>query len=199
MKKILTALAIGAAFAATPASAQWYVGAGVGTAKGTGSGTAGAAQYSANSSRQTSGKIYGGYQFTQNWGIEAQYTDLGRYNYTLTSGAASDTGSAKAKQWGIAGTGTLPLSNNFYLMAKLGLSANRVSLTPTSVTSGGVTTTVGGNGSKTDLLAGIGAGYNFDKNIGLRVEYENFGKMANITNGGTIKGDNFSVSLRYSF
>lgn len=199
MKKIITALAIGTAFAAAPASAQWYVGGGVGTAKGTGSGTVGAAQYSANSSRQTSWKIYGGYQFTQNWGIEAQYTDLGRYGYTLTSGAASATGNASANQWGIAGTGTLPINNDFYLMAKLGVSANRVSLSSASVTSGGVTTTVGGNGSKADLLAGIGAGYNFNKNLGLRVEYENFGKMANITNGGSIKGDNFSVSLRYAF
>ena len=199
MKRMILAVAIGAAFAAAPASAQWYVGGGVGTAKGTGSGSTGAAQYSSSGSRQTSWKIYGGYQFTTNWGVELQYTDLGRTNYTLTSGPASATGSASANQWGISGTGTLPINDQFYLMGKLGVSGNRVSLGSASVTNAGVTTTISGNGSKADLLAGIGAGYNFNKSLGLRVEYENFGKMATITNGGSIKGDNFSVSLRYAF
>ena len=200
MNKLLIAVAIAGACAAAPASAQWYIGGGVGAAQaklGSFSPAAGATA-NGNSSRDTSWKIYGGYQFTPNWGLEAQYTDLGKYDYTVTAGAVSASGSYKAQQWSIAGTGTLPLSNNFYLMAKLGISSNHVSGSNACGAIVGCTSVSGGN--KTDLLAGLGVGYNFNKNWGIRFEYENFGKMANVQNsGGSIKGDNWALTAKYSF
>ena len=199
MKRILMAVAVLGAFAAAPASAQWYVAGGVGSAQAKFGSTSPAAgvTLNGNSSRDTSWKVYGGYQFTPNWGIEAQYANLGRYSYTVTNGAASGSGNYRADQWSIAGTGTLPLSNDFYLMGKLGVSSNHVS--GTNATAGNVTVTTT-SGSKSDLLAGVGVGYNFNKNIGLRFEYENFGKMANVSNGGgSIKGDNWALSVKYSF
>ncbi len=51
-------------------------------------------------------------------------------------------------------------------------------------------------GSQDDLV-----GYNFNKNVGVRFEYENFGKFS--SNGGVggsaIKGDNWGISLKYAF
>jgi OOP family OmpA-OmpF porin len=198
MKKILMAVAIVGAFVAAPASAQWYAGVGVGSAQaklGSFSPATGV-NVNGNSNRDTSWKLYGGYQFTPNWGLELQYSDLGRFNYNVSAGALSGNGTYKADQWSLAGTGTLPLNQNFYLFGKLGFSANHVS--SSNVTVGGVTVT-SSSGNKTDLLAGLGAGYNFNKNIGIRLEYENFGKLANVQNGGSIKGDNWAVSLKYSF
>jgi OOP family OmpA-OmpF porin len=168
-------------FFASPASAQWYVGAGVGAgqAKLSNNGTV-----QGNDSHETSGKIFGGYQFTPNWGIEGQYVYLGKYD--VTNGGGS--GSYKPESWGLAATGTIPLSNNFYLMGKLGAAFNRLRDSNFS------------GGNKTDLLAGVGAGYNFNANWGIRAEYENFGKITkNNNNGGDIKGDNWTVSVKYSF
>src|SRR5438552_14704809 len=102
MKKILSALALSAAFAATPASAQVshvYIGAGVGTAN--------------TDSSEFSWKILGGYQHDRHWGIEAAYTDLGRYR------------DSSADSLSLALTGTLPLDRRWALMAKAGVASNR--------------------------------------------------------------------------
>ncbi|HEY4375439.1 MAG TPA: outer membrane beta-barrel protein [Burkholderiales bacterium] len=181
MKKILMAAAIVGAFVATPASAQWYLGGGVGAghAKLGNNGT-----IQGNDSYDTSAKVFGGYNFTPNWGIEGQYAYLGKYDYSFPGGS----GSYKPESWGLAATGTLPLPHNFYLMAKLGAAFNR--LRDNNI----------GSGNKTDLLVGAGAGYNFTPNWGLRLEYENFGKMAkNINGGGDVKGENWAVSVKYTF
>ncbi len=198
MKKILMAVAIAGAFVAAPASAQWYVGAGVGSAQA----KLGAYSPAANvnvtgtSNRDTAWKILGGYQFTPNWGAEMQYSDLGHYNYTLSQPGASATGNYKANQWSFAGTGTIPFGN-FYGFGKLGISANHVSTSSACIPAGCLTN---GSGYKSDLLAGVGVGYNFTKNIGLRLEYENFGKLTNVSNGGgSVKGEDWALSVKYSF
>lgn len=204
MKKILMAAAIAGVFVAAPASAQWYLGGGIGAGQaklGSQSASAGTTTVTVqgNTDWNTSGKIFGGYQFTPNWGVEGQYVYLGKSNFSATSnnGTVSGNGSFNAQSWGIAATGTLPLSNSFYLMAKLGAAFNHVDNINGCATGPGGTACVGGNDNKTDLLVGAGAGYNFTPNWGLRVEYENFGKMAK--NVGDVKGQNFAVSVKYSF
>ena len=166
---------------ASPASAQWYVGVGAGSAQAK-LGSNGTLQ--GNDSNETSGKVFAGYQFTPNWGVEGQYVYLGSYNVTSAGG----NGSYKPESWGVAATGTITLSNNFYLMGKLGAAFNRLS-----------DSNLGG-GNHTDVLAGVGVGYNFNANWGIRGEYENFGKISkNINNGGDIKGDNWALNVKYSF
>ena len=194
------------AIISVPASAQWYAGAGVGSSNATGINGSGAVTATTNvtisgGTRETSWKLYGGYQFTPNWGVEAQYTDLGKRSPTLTisgPGGGSAGLSVSPSQWSIAGTGTMPLSNNFYLLGKLGVSRNEIDNVTATV--GGVTITASG-ARKTDLLAGLGVGYNFNKNVGVRFEYENFGKFSSNTgvSGSAIKGDNWGISLKYAF
>ena len=194
------------AIISVPASAQWYAGAGLGSRNFTGINGSGAVTATTNvtisgGTRATSWKLYGGYQFTPNWGVEAQYTDLGKRSATATfSGAVVGSAglNASASQWGIAGTGTMPLSNNFYLLGKLGVSRNEIANVTATV--GGVTITGSGT-RKTDLLAGLGVGYNFNKNVGVRFEYENFGKFSSNTgvSGSAVKGDNWGISLKYAF
>ena len=206
MKKILMAAAIAGAFVAAPASAQWYIGAGVGAGKakmGSTSATSGAVTVTANGNDDydTSAKVFGGYQFTPNWGLEAQYVHLGKTDFSISSNVPGVTGSGsyKAESWGIAATGTLPLPNNFYLMGKLGAAFNRVEGGNYCATGPGGTACGNlGNERKTDLLAGLGVGYNFNPKLGIRLEYENFGKMSK-GNGGDIKAENWAVNLKYSF
>ena len=159
MNKLLVAGAFSAALLAGPASAQMYLGAGVGAAK--------------TDTHETSWKLYGGYQFNPTWGIEAGYTDLGHY-----LGSSIDS-------WSLAGTATFPLSASWSLFGKLGAVENRPRFATAT--------------NHTDLLAGIGVGYSLTKNVGLRLEYEDYGKLSNVSNGANSKGSNLGLSVKYSF
>lgn len=193
MKKIFAAAAIAAAFIATPALAQGYVGLGLGSSKATGAdGTlAGTTVTGANTSKG-SVKVYGGFQFTPNWGIEAQYTDLGNRTFQLTNPfvVGVGSGSVKASQFSIAGTGTLPVAANFSLLGKLGVSANRASGSATAPF-------IVSSANKSDLLVGVGVAYNITPKLAVRLEYEDFGKFT--MNGRSARASNTSINLQYRF
>jgi OmpA-OmpF porin, OOP family len=199
-------IALGA-LVAMPASAQWYAGAGVGTSNVTGINGTGAVTATTNATitgfqNRNTWKLYGGYQFTPYWGIEAQYANLGKRNGLATfSGAVVGNAplSANMSQWSVAGTGTLPLTDVFYLLAKLGASRNSTD----NITATVSTVTLSTNSQdKTSIFGGLGGGFNINKNIGVRVEYENFGKFT--ANGGlvgasSVRADSWSISLKYLF
>ena len=159
MKKLLMAAAFSAALMAGPASAQMYLGAGVGEAR--------------TDTTKTSLKLYGGYQYNPTWGVELGYTDLGRYQ------------GSNVESWSVAGTGTVPLGQRWSLLGKLGAATNRPRFANAS--------------NHTDLLVGVGVGYSMTKNVGLRVEYENFGKLSNVSNVNNSRGSNLGLSVKYSF
>ena len=195
MKKVFLAGAIAAAFVAMPASAQWYVGGGVGSSKINGAdGVVTPLMITGADSNKASVKIYGGYQFTPNWGVEAQYADLGNRDFAIRNlaGVQLATGSLKATQFSIAGTGTLPLSSNFSLFGKLGISSNHGKIAAVGVAD---------RGTKTSPLVGVGVAYNFNPKLAVRLEYEDFGKFSNDggASGGAIRANNFGLSLQYAF
>jgi OOP family OmpA-OmpF porin len=159
MKTLLAAAALGTILAAGQASAQAYVGAGLGAAR--------------TDSTETSAKLYGGFQVTPNWGAELAYTDLGRYR------------GANIGSWSLAGTGTMPLGSGWSLMGKLGAASNRPKF--------------GGSSNHSDVFVGLGVGYAISKNLGVRLEYEDFGKLSNTNNAGNSRGNNLGLSLQYGF
>lgn len=183
MKKILTACAVAAAaLVSVPAFAQGYVGAGFGSSKISGfdNGT-----ISGGNTNKGLVKIYGGFQFTPNWGLEGQYSNLGSRAITNAGLAA---GSFTSSQFSIAGTGTLPLSSGFSLLGKLGASGNRISGSANL-----------GSANSTGVLIGVGAAYNITPALSVRLEYEDFGTMAKINNGSTVRANGYSLSLKYGF
>lgn len=185
MKHIFTACALAAAaLLAAPAFAQGYIGGGFGSSKLTGVDGDG---YTGGNTSKGLVKIYGGYQITPSWGVEAQYADLGRRTLAL---AGVNVGSFGISQMSIAGTGTLPLGSGFSLLGKLGVSSSR----PTG--SG-----VSGN-SKTSALIGFGAAYSITPALSARVEYEDFGKLGDQSNNGvnnSVRANGYSISLKYAF
>jgi OOP family OmpA-OmpF porin len=188
MKKLLVVAALASTFMATSAFAQGYIGFGLGSAnvRGTNS-TVGAVSVTGGDSSKGSAKIYGGFQFTPNWGLEAQYSDLGSRNYTVTNAGVVTTGSARSSQYSLAGTGTLPMGNSFALIGKLGVSANRAGYP--------------GSNNKTSVMAGVGVSYSITPRLAVRLEYEDFGKFSdnNGFGGGSIRATNTSLNLQYAF
>ncbi|MBL8386072.1 MAG: porin family protein [Burkholderiales bacterium] len=189
------AASLAAGLAAGSASAQWYAGAGLGVAGAAIDGSAGAIGLSARDKRNTSFKLVGGYQFTPHWGVEAQFTDLGRAGYNACVGATCGAGSVGLRQWSVTGTGTYTLANNYFVFGKLGVTWNQAR--GDAFCAAGA---CGGSpaGTRSDLLAGLGVGYQFSRNISMRLEYEHFGRAVS-GNGFSAKADNWSASLRYTF
>lgn len=159
MKKLLVAAIAAATLFAGQASAQLYLGAGVGSSK--------------TDNREDSWKLYGGYQFNPTWGVELGYNDLGQYR------------GADMESWSLAGTGTMPLNERWSLLGKLGAAFNRPQFA--------------GADDRTALLVGLGVGYSLSRNVGLRVEYEDFGRLSKGGVGSGSKGNNVSLSMKYLF
>lgn len=183
MKK-LALIAVVAALA-VPFAAQAdgsYLGVNVGSAKQKVS-----VNGNSGSARDTAAKVYGGYNFDKNFGVEAGYADFGNAQKTLADGTSFN---AKSHAFYFAGTATAPINDQFAVFAKLGVTANRSKL---SSSSGGNTTK-----NNTDAMIGVGASYAINNQLSAVAEYENFGKVAK-GNGGDIKAEMYSVGLRYKF
>lgn len=122
---------------------------------------------------ETSWKVYGGYQFTPYIGLEVGYNDLGR-----NQGADVET-------WTLALTGTMPMNESWSLLGEVGASQNRSHFLDAN--------------SHTDLLLGLGVGYNFNKNTSVRLLYEEFGKLSDVGSVNNSNGHNLGLSVKYAF
>jgi OOP family OmpA-OmpF porin len=140
--------------------------------------------------KDTGFKFYGGYGFTRNWGAEVGFVDLGKVNNVYRVGTANISLNYRTRSLYAAGTGTLPLNDRFSLFGKLGVAANRTS---GSVSAAGIN--FNGRGTESSLMGGIGAKYDFTPNLGVVLEYEDFGKV----DDGNAKANMWSAGVRYKF
>lgn len=190
MKKQVIATILGAALA-LPLIAQaegFYIGANVGRAEQKLSAGGESAKET-----DTGFKLYGGRDFTKNFGIEVGYVNFGKVGGSITDSVGTWSVSLKPSALYLAGTGTLPLSEQFSLFAKAGVSFNRTKISVSTPDISGSTTK-----STTAALLGIGAAYQFAPNMSVVAEYENFGKVLD-EDGINVKADLISVGLRYKF
>jgi opacity protein-like surface antigen len=79
----------------------------------------------------------------------------------------------------------MPIGERWSALGKLGVTSNRARFT--------------GAGSRSDLLVGAGIGYKFSSNVGLRLEYEDFGKLSDVANVNNSRGRTLGMSVKYSF
>ena len=75
-----------------------------------------------------------GYEFMPNWALEVSLADLGRVNASgsLAGGGTVQT-SAKLRSAGIGVAGSLPLSDSFALIGRLGVASNKTSVRGTAM------------------------------------------------------------------
>mgnify|MGYP001008407447 CR=1 FL=1 len=149
--------------------------------------------------KDTGYKIYGGYQISPYWGVEATYFDLGKAtaNGTILNGSTviPTNLSAKATAWGLAGVFTAPISDGFSVFGKLGLVRSELK---TSVSAIGV---VGNNQkeSSTGANFGFGAKYDFTSNLAIRAEWERLKKMGDDATTGETDIDFVSAGITFKF
>lgn len=167
---------------------------------------------SSSDDKDTGWKIYGGYQFTPNFALEAAYLDLGEA--TAKSGAAGlfNVGSGffpgslyiKAKGEATAfvldGIGKIAVAPWLDLFAKAGVyrSELKVTVTAGATDSGGVyEASESEKDNSTGLHAGLGADFNVTPNIAIRAEWERLSKVD--FEDGETDLDMLSVSAIYRF
>jgi opacity protein-like surface antigen len=120
---------------------------------------------------RVSPKIFGGYEFTPNWGVEAGYTKF------------DDAPGYNSNSSYLAGKYTVPLDERFSAFAKLGLEhSERTNWSRQTDRDNG-------------LYGGLGVQYALNSKLAITAEYERYGKDKS---SGT-KADVYTVGLKYGF
>lgn len=133
-------------------------------------------------------KVFGGYQFNRNVGLEVAYVDLGKASYSGFAGPAPVTG-GKVEVTGVnlSAIGAWPVAPNLDVFGKIGFLSWE---DKASDVTGGVPFSDKIEG--TDLSFGFGAAWHLTRNVRLRVEWERF-------RVDDTDADLFSVGAVYKF
>lgn len=170
LKPFLSATLLGLAVVSTPALSQdsaWYIGAGGGETKFKNGCTAVPGPGSCDDNG-TYWKVFGGYQFNTNFGVEIGYIDFGKME-RQTTGVASDSFDATGFESVLVAT--IPFTQAFGIYGKFGIYGWNVDY----VATGTVNTRADTSGR--DMTYGFGARYDLTKNIALRLEWQRYFDM----------------------
>lgn len=132
-----------------------------------------------------------GYNVTPNIAVEGAYTIVGDSTVDVI-GVGSITYHQSVLS--IAAVGSYPIANSFSVFAKAGLDMVNGKL---DATAGGSTASV--SATTSNFLYGIGAQYDFTKQVGIRVQYQNFGKSKAESSATGVDVSMTSVGLVYNF
>jgi hypothetical protein len=180
----VTALLVSGACSTYAADSYWYTGLGVGLSRvqfypADFSGTA----FSESKDEFDAGfKGFIGYQFNQNWAAEMSFASLGKFHYRYDNGSVTQDGVYQVSGWGYSVVPTIPFTRNLSVFGRLGafFSQARMTFYNNGFVPGAVSS--GQQFSDASFLTGFGAQYFFDGETGMRIEYENFGRVGNECN-----------------
>ena len=167
-KALIAVAALGAAAFSLPAMAQMsmssaYIGGGLGQSKFK-DGCGGSFPGVSCDDKDTAFKIFGGYQFNKNIAAEVGYTDLGK----AKASGGGVTAEAKATAIELDAVGAFPVWQQLSILGRLGLYYGEGKLDAPGVS---------GKKNTTDLTYGLGVGWDFTKNLGVRGEWQRYSKM----------------------
>ena len=174
-------------FSMTGPDSGWYVGGSIGQSK-VDIDTTGTAPGTTVDDKDTSFRAFGGYQINKHFGVELGYAALGE-----ASGNEPGFGSftVEAKAFDLVAVGTLPINDKFSVLGKIGLYKGDLDASDSTGASL--------SESSTDLTYGIGVQYNFNKNLGIRAEWQQYKGMGNQDTIGESDVDVMSIGVIYRF
>ena len=138
--------------------------------------------------KDTAYKLYGGLEVNEFMSMEFGYVDLGKSTY---SGAVS--GKRDTRGMSVQLVGTYSLSPKFTLLGKGGFGILHTEVDGTVVASN--------SEADTDLewSLGLGAQYNFTKNVGMRVEWERYFNVGDASTTGEADVDLITAGVIFKF
>lgn len=149
--------------------------------------------------KDTAYKALLGYQFNPYLGVEGGYVNLGKAKYSATANEGVLSATAKAKGWTIAGVGTIPVNDSFSAFVKLGAIYAKVDAGATASSPDYGSFAASESASKWKTAYGFGATYHFNKQVGIRVEYEQFKNLGDEDKTGESDVDLISAGLVFKF
>lgn len=209
----LAAAALAASLASGPVAAQnsgWYIGGGPGATKadfergdftGLATGT-----YSADDS-DVAPRVFGGVRVAPNWAVEFGVAALGSYRHRFNAGTGTAVYRYDVSAATIAMAPRLPLGGGVSLNGRLGAAFTATRLrSPT--TTGVITTNPPScpdlyfddcTSSKTNFFWGLGAEFDINPRWGVRVDYDNYGKVGEEFETGRAKIESWSANAVFRF
>ena len=124
-----------------------------------------------------------GYKFNKYLAIESQYTGIGKVT-------DKQNGSAKGDAISLSGLGILPVTDNFDLYGKLGVAVTKTSVSGIASMS---------DATRTAVTYGVGAQYNVNQNIGVRLGWDRYNAGIGGTGNKNVDADVISVGALYNF
>jgi OOP family OmpA-OmpF porin len=147
--------------------------------------------------RDTAYRIFGGYQMNRYFGLEAGYFDLGKFGFSSTTVPAGTlNGQLKASGLNLDLVGTLPLTDKFAVIGRVGAQWARTR-DEFSGTGAVVVTNPNPSARETNWKAGAGLQYAFSPSFVVRGEAERYRINDAVGNHGDV--DVYSVSLLFPF
>ena len=179
--RAVAALLLSGASSIHAADSYWYTGLGVGYSRvqfypadfSPGSGT-----FSDTKKEGDAGfKGFIGYQIKRNWAVELSYTTVGKFHYKRDNGSITQDATYRVTGWGFSAVPTVPLTQKFSLYGRLGAFFSQTRLTRYNDGFNVGLVSAGVQRDQVSVLSGFGAQYFFDEESGVRIEYENFGRV----------------------
>src|SRR6267142_1422126 len=119
-----------------------------------------------------------GVQLNKNWALEGNFIQLGKFSYKYTQGANVQEDIYEVSGWGFSVLPTIPLTRSLSLIGRLGVLASQTRTTFRNPASSGFNGSISAvQVNETSFLTGIGAQYLLNRDVGLRAEYQNLGKV----------------------
>jgi OOP family OmpA-OmpF porin len=132
-------------------------------------------------------KIFGGYEFDQNWGAEIGYTDFRNSDFSYNVAGVNGRGTSDGHAYYAAAKYQYPLNDQFAVYGKLGVERTQSRLKDVGVYSQ--------SQGDTGAYASVGLQYNFTPKVAVVAEYERYGKEKDFG----AKPDVWTIGARYNF
>jgi len=162
-KSIIAALLMAGSTGAMAAENGGYVGVGLGSSSATSKDASTGYSYTATSSGTTT-RVFGGVR-SGNFAVEGEYIDLRTFSLAIASFSASG--------FGVSAVGFLPLAPEFSFYGKVGLADITTDATPARGS-----LLVPGSQSKVGVSLGLGAQFEVNQHIALRVSLDSYADSA---------------------
>ena len=128
----------------------------------------------AHDERHSAYKVFGGYQFNRNWGMELGYFNLGSFGFKAdTTPTGSLRGNFRVQGGNLGVVGTMPFTDKFSGLARIGVQYAR---TRANITSSGAVTVANPRPSdrEANVKIGLGVQYEVSQSFFVRGEVERF-------------------------
>jgi OmpA-OmpF porin, OOP family len=134
-----------------------------------------------NTSKNGSGgKLFAGFQLTENFGVEVGALRSSTLKRTFVVNGANATQKGDVNALYLAGTGRLPLGERFALNTRLGFARSKFSGTNVLPVASTIT------GNKSGVILGVGGEYRFTPNIAATLDYDYLPKTSKHLKSGMI-------------